>query len=116
MEILAFLREGVLGAGRDFGIAAAGDDAVGFQVIEPLGKGAGVDGADGALQLAEAFWAAHQVAQDEGGPFVADNLHGGGDAAGFGLYDWFNRVTIHYFIKYSIGTILPYTLTIKSIA
>ena len=47
MEVGAFGGEGVFGAGWDFGVAAAGDDAVFFEVVEALGEGAGVDGTDG---------------------------------------------------------------------
>lgn len=127
VEVAAFGGEGVFGAGRDFSVAGASDDAVGFEVVEALAEGTGVDGAvqgagvaagiadvgraahgiacgdaicagagvacaggatgaDGALQLAETLGAFEEVAEDEGGPFVADDGHGGGDAAGFGLH------------------------------
>lgn len=87
LEVGAFGGEGVFGAGRDFGVAAAGDDAVLLEVVETLGEGAGVDAADGALEFAEAFGTAEQVAQDERGPFVADDLHGAGDAADM-RFEW----------------------------
>ena len=80
-EVGAFGGEGVFGAGRDFGEAAAGDDAVGFEVVEALAEGAGIDVANRAFEFAEAFRAGEQVAQDQGGPFIADDLHGAGDAA-----------------------------------
>ncbi len=84
-EIGAFWGQGVFGAGRDFGEALAGDNAVGFEVVEALREGAGVDGADGFFEFAEAFGAAEQVAQNERSPFIADNLHGAGDATDVGF-------------------------------
>jgi hypothetical protein len=109
LEVLAFGGEGVFGAGWDFGVAVAGDDAVFFEVVEALGEGAGVDGADGFFKFAEAFRAAEQVAQDERGPFVTDNLHGAGDAANVWFEGFINRLSLHCFTLYSIGHILEST-------
>ena len=60
---------------------------MGREVVEALAEGAWADAAaaavgfEGFFEFAEAFGAAGQVAKDESGPLVADNLHGAGDAA-----------------------------------
>ncbi len=90
MEVTAFRGQGVFGAGRDFSEAATSDDAVSFEVVQTLAQGARIDSTDGMLQFAEAFGPVEQVAQDERSPFIADDLHGGGDAADFG-FEWFAK-------------------------
>lgn len=64
------------------GIATAGfNDTLGLQITETGSQGARVNGRDCRLEVTEAFRTAREVAQYEGGPFAADNMHRGADAA-----------------------------------
>ncbi len=67
-----------------------GDDTAAFQVVQPLAKGAWVYTSDGLFQFAKPFWAANQVAQYKGGPFVADYFHGTCYTADV-RFEWFYR-------------------------
>ncbi len=62
-----------------------GYDTVSRQVVKTLAEGARVDTADGSFQFAEAHRPRCQVTQDQSRPFVADDLHGRGNATAFGL-------------------------------
>lgn len=76
-EVLAFGGESV---SRMDGALLA-NNAVLLQVVEALGQGSWIEAGDGLFQLTEALGAAGQVAQDQGCPLVANDLHGAGDAA-----------------------------------
>jgi hypothetical protein len=80
-EGVAFGGEGVFDAGGDFGEAVAFDDLGFFEAFEAFGEGFGADAGEGAFEFAEAAAAALEVTDDEGGPFVADDLRGPCDRA-----------------------------------
>ena len=87
VQVFAFLGEGVFGTRGDFSEALFGNNAPGFQVIKALRKGTRIDTANRLFQFAEAFLPFKQVAQDQCGPFIADNSHCGRDTAGF-WFEW----------------------------
>ena len=87
--------QGVLDARRHFGETLFGDNAMSFEVIEALAESTWINAADGLFQFAEALGAGEQISQNERRPLVANNLHGAGDAANFGLDGGGNRCRFH---------------------
>src|SRR3712207_1024960 len=62
-----------------------------IEAAESVGEPLRADADEGALELAEAAFAAGRVADDQGGPLVADELGGPGDRAaegGRGGHGW----------------------------
>jgi hypothetical protein len=84
---VALVRKGINSAGRDFCERFFCDHTISLERLKTLGKGAGVYTPHGFFELAKAFWAATEVADDESGPFLTDYPQGGSDAAYLG----FNR-------------------------
>lgn len=84
-KVFTFLSQGVLDARWRFGEAPFGNNSLQLKVIESLGQGTRIDETNRFFELAKALWPAGEVTQDQSGPFVADYLHGGRDAADF----WF---------------------------
>jgi len=80
-EGLAFGGKGIFDAGRDFGIGGAGDEAVLFEFFELAGEDFEGHTGDDAVDLAEAEGAVEEDIEDDGLPFAADDVDGGGDGA-----------------------------------
>lgn len=72
-KIAAFGCERVLGAGRDLGIRFFRDHTVALEGFESLAEGARIDAANGFLELAKAFWASVEVADNQRSPFLTEN-------------------------------------------
>ena len=72
LETFAQVGEAVLDTRRHFGVHFAVHEAIFFHGAQLLRQHFLRNAADGALELAEAFRAIHQIAQNEHLPFVAD--------------------------------------------
>jgi hypothetical protein len=75
-QLTATLREEVLGAGRMLGVEATGHDAVLLQSLQPGGEHVGCDAGKGLLKIPETAWASEEIAHDEQGPALTQQLHG----------------------------------------
>jgi len=79
---LAFGGEGVGGAAGVGGGGDGGDQAVGFEAGEAVGEDVGGDAFGGLGEVVEAGFAGEEVADEEEGPFVAEQVECAGDGAG----------------------------------
>ena len=90
-EGFTFGGQGVFDAGWDFGIGGAGDEAVLFEFFELAGEDFEGHAGDDAVDLAEAEGAIEEDVEDDGLPFAADDIDGGGDGAvGGGVISFFH--------------------------
>jgi len=73
---MGFFGQAVFGAGRELFVFAFFYQAGGFQHVQALGQGPGVDALGLVLDVYKAPGVVKQAQQDQAGPFVAQNTQG----------------------------------------
>ena len=80
-KIAAFVGQTVLESPRVLAVGGAGDEALTFEAFESVGEDVGGDVLGGGEELRIASFSAQEVAHQQEGPSIADDVEGAGDRA-----------------------------------